>query len=116
MGKKITIQLHDRGPARIDPDEWPITRGAEWSKDSTVFSVSAYHMGIRAHEDGRLIVFGASVPCPSSKAIPYGCMLQCQEVVDSALQGQATVVAEYIGVPRHAIQDLVARLLAPDLD
>ncbi|MDE2905100.1 MAG: hypothetical protein OXQ28_03350 [Acidobacteriota bacterium] len=109
MSDRLTIWLKGSGPVRIDTAKWPTVVNDSWTDGLTDCTFS-----IRKHQDGRMIISG-SAKIIGNTPTRVSTLLEKTESADDLLK-KATDLASEVNLPREAIQDLIAPLLAVDLD
>lgn len=114
MSERIVIWLEEQGPARVDPDKWPVIREGTWS--GGLFGAQKYHMKIREHKDGRLIVHGEQRQPLGDSQIRSGRVAARLRDPHKGLLKQAIAAGKDIGLSQGVVQDFIAPLLAVDLD
>ena len=130
MSKKLEIQLED-GPVVIDPAEWPeiaSASGDSWGHNGDycrhaqaldVGELDRYTVGVRQHEDGRVLVYAErdGAPAWTGNWDAFG-----GEVLDAAhaayranVVGAIRRACEVAEIPARIVREAIADLPAEEI-
>ena len=107
---RLTLWIKGTGPVRIDVAKWPAIVEKNWSD-----SLSEYGFTIRKHQDGRMIISASAKVIFGGKTRVSVLVKKTDSAADDLLE-KARAVADEARLPGESIQDLIAPLLAVDLD
>ena len=111
--KSLTVTLTDRAPVRIQTGEWPLIASAkDWDNTYECQANRTWTLRVRAHGDGRTIVYGVYTTQWQNESDKRG-----GEVIDPGADIPAAVkrVAEYLGFTARLADECIADLPAQDI-
>jgi hypothetical protein len=117
--KTRTITLTDRAPVRVLDGTWPIIASSRRGDGGTISSQDnhRWYLTVRAHADGRVIVYGSEQSGPGGVRSDYepayaGELLEAGEAVTVAIRR----VGENARCSEAMISECIADLPAVDLE
>ena len=126
MSKTRTVTMTDRRPVKIDSKDWPriaLANGDSWTgadysrheQASCQGELDEYHLVVRRHQDGRVLVYGILSAASAWTGTPHdrrgGYLLN--EPGDDEIVDAISKVAAECRLPSHMAGDCVAGL-APE--
>ncbi len=111
MDHETTIHLTDRPPVQIRAAEWPVIAKCWWGNgDTTETSTERAYVKVRAHADGRAIVYGLRA-APGRPEQLVGYLVPAQSDIAVLLDAVRNACALVGLEPQAVFDDMTPELL-----